>query len=72
MWVVAVFVGVLFHEFGHASAMRAYGFYPWITLYGMGGMASYHPGSYSPRGAVRWRRFSFPPPGPWPASCWPP
>ena len=50
MWVLAVFVGVLFHEMGHATAMRAYGFSPWITLYGMGGLASYHPGSYSSRG----------------------
>jgi len=50
MWVLAVFVGVLLHEMGHALMMRAYGFYPWITLYGMGGMASYQPGSYSARG----------------------
>ena len=40
-WVVAVFVSILFHELGHATAMRAYGYRPWITLYGMGGLASY-------------------------------
>jgi stage IV sporulation protein FB len=50
LWVVAVMVGVLIHEFGHATMMRVYGFYPWITLYGMGGLASYHPGSYTVRG----------------------
>jgi Zn-dependent protease len=50
IWVVAVFVSVLLHEMGHALVMRAFGFYPWITLYGMGGLASYHPGSYSARG----------------------
>jgi Zn-dependent protease len=50
MWVLAVCVGVLFHEMGHATAMRAYGFFPWITLYGMGGLASYQPSAYSPRG----------------------
>jgi len=41
IWIVAVFVGVLFHEMGHAVTMRAYGYYPWITLYGLGGLASY-------------------------------
>ncbi len=40
VWVVALFVAILFHEFGHALAMRAYGFRPWITLYGFGGLAS--------------------------------
>lgn len=50
IWVVAVFVSVLLHEMGHALVMRFYGFYPSITLYGMGGLASYHPGSYSARG----------------------
>lgn len=50
VWVVAVFVAVLVHEFGHAWVMRLYGFFPRITLYGMGGMASYAPSSYSSRG----------------------
>lgn len=40
-WVIAVFIGVLFHEMGHAMTMRAFGYYPWITLYGLGGLASY-------------------------------
>lgn len=43
-WVAAVFIGILIHELGHALAMRAYGFYPWITLHGFGGLTSYNPG----------------------------
>lgn len=39
-WIVAVFVSILIHEFGHAVAQRHYGGHPRITLYGMGGMAS--------------------------------
>ena len=42
-WVLAVFVSILVHELGHALLMRAYGFRPWITLYGLGGQASYDP-----------------------------
>ncbi len=41
VWFLAFFVGILLHELGHAFAMRAYGFQPHITLYGLGGMASY-------------------------------
>ena len=43
-WIVAVFLSILVHELGHAVVMRAYGFRPWITLYGMGGMASHDQG----------------------------
>lgn len=43
VWVAAVFLSILVHEFGHATVMRAYGFSPWITLYGFGGLASYRP-----------------------------
>jgi Zn-dependent protease len=43
MWVVAVFFSILIHELGHATVMRAYGYAPWITLYGFGGLASYNP-----------------------------
>ena len=42
-WIVAVLVSILVHELGHALLMRAYGFRPWITLYGFGGQASYDP-----------------------------
>lgn len=40
-WVLAVFISILVHEMGHALAIRAHGWQPWITLYGMGGLASY-------------------------------
>jgi membrane-associated protease RseP (regulator of RpoE activity) len=40
-WVVAMFVAILVHELGHALAMRSYGFYPQILLYGLGGLADY-------------------------------
>jgi Zn-dependent protease len=43
-WVVAVFIAILIHEMGHALVMRAYGYRPWITLYGMGGLASHNDG----------------------------
>ncbi len=43
IWIVAVFLAILVHELGHAVVMRAYGFSPWITLYGFGGLASYNP-----------------------------
>lgn len=43
-WVAVVFVSILIHEFGHAMAMRYYGWHPSVTLYGMGGLASYNPG----------------------------
>ena len=43
LWVVAVFISILVHELGHALAIRAQGWQPWITLYGMGGLASYQP-----------------------------
>jgi stage IV sporulation protein FB len=41
LWTLAVFVSVLVHEMGHALYMRALGVQPWITLYGMGGLASH-------------------------------
>jgi len=43
VWVVALFVCILMHELGHAVAMRAFGFRPWIVLYGMGGLTSCDP-----------------------------
>ncbi|KKK56710.1 hypothetical protein LCGC14_3061790, partial [marine sediment metagenome] len=50
-WIAAVFISILLHELGHAVVMRAYGYRPWITLYGMGGLASYNPGdAYNSRG----------------------
>lgn len=40
-WVLAVFIAILVHEMGHALMMRAFGFYPSITLYGLGGYTRY-------------------------------
>jgi Zn-dependent protease len=48
-WMIAFFVSILIHELGHAAAMRAYGFYPSITLYGLGGFTSYGESAYSRR-----------------------
>lgn len=43
IWVVAVFVSILIHEFGHALTARYFGAEPWVTLYSFGGLASYRP-----------------------------
>ena len=43
VWVTAVFVSILVHELGHAMVLRYYGINSRITLYGMGGLASYNP-----------------------------
>lgn len=49
IWIAAVFVAVLIHELGHAAMMRAYGYFPSITLYAMGGYTSYGPGAFHAR-----------------------
>jgi stage IV sporulation protein FB len=49
VWVVVMFVSILVHEFGHATMQRAYGGHPWITLYGLGGLASCNDCDRSPR-----------------------
>jgi Zn-dependent protease len=57
-WIAAVFLGILIHELGHALAMRAYGFAPWITLHGFGGLTahasggSYRSAGYSSLGQI--------------------
>ena len=38
IWVAAVFVSILFHELGHALAMRLFGQPSQIVLHGMGGL----------------------------------
>lgn len=48
IWVGVVFVSILVHELGHAITARAQGWEPWITLYGMGGLASYRPTFHRP------------------------
>ncbi|MEM6798088.1 MAG: site-2 protease family protein [Planctomycetota bacterium] len=39
VWVVAVLVSILVHEFGHALLQRRFGGRPSIVLYGFGGLA---------------------------------
>ena len=48
-WVLAVFLAVLVHEMGHALVIRKFGWEPRITLYGMGGLASYNAVRMDPR-----------------------
>ncbi len=48
LWVATVFVSILVHELGHALTARSYGWEPWITLHGFGGLASYRPTYRSP------------------------
>lgn len=43
IWLGVVTISILLHELGHAFAIRWYGYRPWITLYGFGGLASYNP-----------------------------
>lgn len=38
VWLLAVFIGVIAHEFGHAVAMRVVGESPFVTLHGLGGV----------------------------------
>lgn len=40
LWVAIVFASILVHELGHAFAQRRFGGHPWITLHGIGGLAS--------------------------------
>ena len=44
IWTCALFISILIHELGHAIVMRRFGFSPWITLHGFGGLASYDSG----------------------------
>src|SRR5260370_39962134 len=41
VWMAVVFVSVLLHELGHASAGLAFGLEPRIDLHGMGGTTSW-------------------------------
>lgn len=53
-WIIAVFIAVVVHELGHALVMRAFGYFPRITLYGLGGYTEYGMRDVFTR-----------PPGPW-------
>ncbi|MCA9055775.1 MAG: site-2 protease family protein [Planctomycetaceae bacterium] len=43
LWVLAVFISILVHEFGHALTARAFGYPPRVLLYQFGGLAMYTP-----------------------------
>jgi Zn-dependent protease len=49
LWLLAVLISILIHELGHAFTARWFGARPWITLYALGGLASYRPQELSPR-----------------------
>lgn len=40
IWIGVVFFSILVHELGHALTQRRFGGHPWITLHGIGGLAS--------------------------------
>jgi membrane-associated protease RseP (regulator of RpoE activity) len=48
VWVIAVFISILIHELGHALLARRFGAETWVTLYSLGGLASYRRGPSSP------------------------
>ncbi len=65
IWLVAFFISILIHELGHAGAMRAYGFSPWITLHALGGLTSYDPAySFGSRSVGPWARIQISVAGP--------
>jgi stage IV sporulation protein FB len=64
LWMAALFVSILGHELGHALVMRAFGSRPWITLYGLGGLASCHPAEAGWRGHATWRQVAISAAGP--------
>lgn len=49
LWIAVVFVSILVHELGHALMARRFGWEPWITLHGFGGLASYQPTHDDPK-----------------------
>jgi len=53
LWVAMVFVSILWHELGHAFAMRHYGYSPWIVLHGMGGATAWGEGPPRPTPKMR-------------------
>lgn len=50
--VAVVFVSVVVHELGHAFLQRRFGGRPWITLHGLGGLASCDDCDRSPRSQI--------------------
>jgi stage IV sporulation protein FB len=52
IWVVVVFISILVHELGHAFLQRRFGGRPWITLHGIGGLASCNDCDDRPRSQI--------------------
>lgn len=52
IWMGVMFVSIVVHELGHAFAQRHFGGHPWITLHGMGGLASCSDEDRSPRSQI--------------------
>lgn len=50
---LVLFVSILWHELGHAFAMRNYGYSPWIELHGMGGRTGWGAGPGFPSAKQR-------------------
>ncbi|MFT4901904.1 MAG: stage IV sporulation protein FB [Lentimonas sp.] len=49
LFVLAGFISIMVHEFGHALTVRKFGLYPAVTLVAFGGYASYSAGHLSRR-----------------------
>ena len=65
VWIAALFLCILVHELGHSLVLRAFGVYSWITLYGMGGLASYDPAqARSVRADGTWKQIAISAAGP--------
>jgi Zn-dependent protease len=45
LWLIALFVSILVHEYGHAFCAELFGCYPEIYLYHFGGLAVFQPNS---------------------------
>ena len=52
IWVAVFFASILVHELGHAFLQRRFGGHPWITLHGIGGLASCDDCDRSPRSQI--------------------
>jgi stage IV sporulation protein FB len=64
VWMVAFFLGILCHELGHALVMRSQGCFSWITLYGLGGLASCDRSRTTGRYPDSWRQIAVAAAGP--------
>lgn len=47
LWIIAVLISILVHEFGHALTMRRFGQSPRIVLYALGGYATARGNDYT-------------------------